>query len=49
MPTVISKDGKKKVFPYTKKGTTKAKEFAKATGGRVSMKGAMKRKVGANY
>ena len=49
MPKVTTKDGKTKVFPYTKKGMSQAKAFAQAKGGKESMQGAMKRKVGAGY
>lgn len=38
MPEVVSKDGKKRTFAYSKKGMAAAKEYARQTGGR--MKGA---------
>ena len=48
MPNVTTKDGKKRNFPYTKKGAAQAKAFAKASGGKMKMdmKSAMKRKIG---
>jgi len=49
MPKVTTKDGKTKVFKYTKSGMKKAKEYAKSTGSKVSMKGAMKRRVAKGY
>tara|TARA_R100001510_G_C7655260_1_gene214345 strand:+ start:1841 stop:1990 length:150 start_codon:yes stop_codon:yes gene_type:complete len=49
MPKVTTKDGKTKTFKYTKSGMKKAKSYAKATGSKVSMKGAMKRRVSKGY
>ena len=48
MPNVTTKDGKKRNFPYTKKGAAQAKAFAKASGGKMKMdmKSSMKRKIG---
>jgi len=45
MPMVISKDGKKRHFAYSKAGYAAAKEYAKQTGGRFQM-GSMKSKMG---
>jgi len=36
MPMVISKDGKKRHFAYSKAGYAAAKEYAKQTGGRFA-------------
>ena len=44
MPTVTSKDGKKRHFSYSKQGTQAAKDYAKQTGGRFAM-GSMKSKL----
>tara|TARA_R100001129_G_scaffold46217_1_gene31465 strand:- start:1027 stop:1182 length:156 start_codon:yes stop_codon:yes gene_type:complete len=49
MPSVIGKDGKKRMFPYTGKGIAQAKGFAKDTGGKFvmgSMKDNFKKKKG---
>lgn len=36
MPTVVSPDGKKRTFAYSKAGMSAAKEYARQTGGRVT-------------
>ena len=56
MPGVMYKSGdgqKKKMFPYTKSGVASAKQFAKASGGKLDMsmnnsaKAKMKKKYGS--
>lgn len=47
MPKVVTKDGKTRMFAYTKAGMAAAKEYAKQYGGRISevnMKTAMMKK-----
>lgn len=44
MPEVVSKDGKKRTFAYSKKGMAAAKEYARQTGGRME-KATMKTKM----